>query len=107
MSTAASCCGLPTSMPLALSLHGTLKVRDLIRWVKTADQKFVIYTKKSSCLLVTKGIPQGWILEPVLFNVFIIELDKGVEFVRALSIFSHSWVWLLGLGLAPCLCSQE
>ena len=66
-------------------------------------QKFVINSKKSSWLLVTRSIPQGWILEPVLFNVFIIELDKGMEFVRALGIYSHSWGLAAGLGASSML----
>lgn len=54
-------------------------------------QKVMITSKKSSWQLVTRGIPQGWILEPVWFNVFITQLDKGTEFVRALGIHSHCW----------------
>lgn len=97
--TAASHCGLPTSMPLppiASMGHSRWRLDKVSENHQT--QKFVIDSNRSSWLLLSRGLPQGWIQEPVLLNVFIIELDKGMEFVRTSSIFSHVWSLAAGLG---------
>lgn len=87
----------------------SLPVRNWIKDFLTArQQKVVISGKESGYLPVTSGIPQGSVLGPLLFSIYINDIDTGLSGGTTLNLFADDCiVYRPILGRADCAMLQD